>query len=91
MIQIFNQYVSSKSVLLMGLESCSSVCEDLARQLLCFGRHVPTEELVAKIDAVDTDAVRRVGRQMLKGKGLTLAAVGPLDALPEVDLSTLAA
>ena len=80
-----------KASLLMGLESCSSVCEDLARQLLCFGRHVPTEELVAKIDAVDTDAVRRVGRQLLKGKGLTLAAVGPLAELPEVDLSALAA
>ena len=39
----------------MGLESCSSVCEDLARQLLCFDRRVPTEEVVAKIDAVDTD------------------------------------
>ena len=33
----------------------------------------------------------RVGRQMLKGNGLTLAAVGPLEALPEVDLSALAA
>jgi predicted Zn-dependent peptidase len=80
-----------KASLLMGLESCSSVCEDLARQLLCFGRHVPTAELVAKIDAVDTAAVRRIGRQLLAGKGLTLAAVGPLAELPEVDLSALAA
>ncbi len=80
-----------KASLLMGLESCSSVCEDLARQLLCFGRHIPTEEVVAKIDAVDTAAVRRAGRQLLAGKGLTLAAVGPLDALPNVDLSALAA
>ena len=81
-----------KASLLMGLESCSAVCEDLARQLLCFGRRVPTEELVAKIDAVDTDAVRRVGRQTAQAaSGLTLAAVGPLEALPEVDLSALAA
>lgn len=80
-----------KASLLMGLESCSSVCEDLARQLLCFGRHIPTEEVVARIDAVDTAAVRRAGRQLLTGKGLTLAAVGPLDALPDVDLSALAA
>ncbi len=80
-----------KASLLMGLESCSSVCEDLARQLLCFGRHIPTEEVVARIDAVDTAAVRRAGRQLLAGKGLTLAAVGPLDALPNVDLSALAA
>ena len=75
----------------MGLESCSAVCEELARQLLCFGRRVPTAEMVAKIDAVDTAAVRRVGRQLLAGKGLTLAAVGPLAELPVVDLSALAA
>lgn len=80
-----------KASLLMGLESCSAVCEDLARQLLCFGRHIPTAEIVAKIDAVDVAAVRRLGRDLLAGKGLTLAAVGPLEELPAVDLSALAA
>ena len=78
-----------KASLLMGLESCSAVCEDLARQLLCFNRRVPTEEVVAKIDAVDTGAVRILGRRLLDGKGLTLAAVGPLEQLPGVDLSAL--
>ena len=76
-----------KASLLMGLESCSSVCEDLARQLLCFGRHVPTDEVVAKIDAVDVAAVRRVGRDLLGRGGLTMAAVGPVGELPEVDLA----
>ncbi len=73
----------------MGLESCSAVCEDLARQLLCFNRRVPTEEVVAKIDAVDGGAIKRLGRDLLAGKGLTLAAVGPLEQLPGVDLSAL--
>ena len=75
-----------KASLLMGLESCSAVCEDLARQLLCFDRRVPTEEVVARIDAVDTAAITRLGRNLLGGDGLTLAAVGPLEALPEIDL-----
>ena len=75
-----------KASLLMGLESCSAVCEDLARQLLCFGRRVPTEEVVARIDAVDTAAVRRVGRELLGSGGLTVAAVGPIEALPDLDL-----
>ena len=75
-----------KASLLMGLESCSAVCEDLARQLLCFNRRVPTEEVVAKIDAVDTAAVRRLGRNLLSGDGLTLAAVGPIKALPDINL-----
>jgi predicted Zn-dependent peptidase len=80
-----------KAGLLMGLESCSAVSEDLARQLLCFGRRVPVEEVVARIDAVDTGAVRRLGRRLLRGNGLTLAAVGPLEELPRVDLTALAA
>ncbi|MEK0084718.1 M16 family metallopeptidase [Benzoatithermus flavus] len=79
-----------KASLFMGLESCSAVCEDNARQLLCFGRRIPSEEIVARIDAVDTDAIRRLGRRLLAGKGLTLAAVGPLEALPPVDLTPLA-
>jgi hypothetical protein len=70
----------------MGLESCSAVCEDLARQLLCFNRRVTTEEVVAKIDAVDVAAVRRLGRGLLGGDGLALSAVGPLKKLPDVDL-----
>ncbi len=75
-----------KASLLMGLESCSAVCEDLARQLLCFGRRVTTEEVVAKIDAVDIAAVRRVGRELLTAGGLTLAAVGPIETLPPLEL-----
>lgn len=76
-----------KASLLMGLESCSAVSEDLARQLLCFDRRVPTEEVVAKIDAVDTAAIRRLGRSLLDGGSLTLAAVGPIKELPEISLA----
>ena len=75
-----------KASLLMGLESCSAVCEELARQLLCFRRRIPTAELVAKLDAVDTEAIRRVGRTLLGDAQLTLAAVGPIKELPEVGL-----
>jgi predicted Zn-dependent peptidase len=80
-----------KASLFMGLESCSAVCEDNARQLLCFGRRIPSEEIVARIDAVDADTVRRLGRRLLRGKGLSLAAVGPLETLPEAGLEALAA
>ena len=70
----------------MGLESCSAVSEELARQLLCFNRRVPAEEIIAKIDAVDTAGVRRLGQELLEAGAVTLAAVGPLTDLPEVDL-----
>ncbi len=72
--------------LLMSLESCYAVCEELARQLLCLGRRMPTEEVLARLDAVDPAAIRRVGRRLFRGKPVTVAAIGPLKELPAVDL-----
>ena len=42
-----------KAGLLMSRESTSSRCETVARQMLVFGRPVPQDEIVAKLDAVD--------------------------------------
>ena len=74
-----------KASLLMALESCFAQSEELARQLLVFKRRVPPEELIAKVDAVDQDALRRVGRRLLNGAGPTLAAIGPLRNLPSIE------
>jgi hypothetical protein len=69
----------------MALESCFAQSEELARQLLIFHRRVPPEEIIAKVDAVDQAAIRRVGRRLLTGAGPTLAAIGPLASLPSLD------
>jgi predicted Zn-dependent peptidase len=76
-----------KAGLLMSLESCHAVCSELALQLLCFGRRMPTAEVLAKLDAVDEAAIRRVGRRLFgEGRPVTLAAIGPLKRLPEIRL-----
>lgn len=75
-----------KAGVLMALESCYAVCEDLARQLQCLNRRVPTDEVIARIEAVDVQAVRRVGERLLAGKPFARAAVGPLRKLPELRL-----
>lgn len=41
-----------KASLLMSLESSSTTAEIIARQMLLFGRVIPTEEIVAKIEAI---------------------------------------
>jgi predicted Zn-dependent peptidase len=74
-----------KASLMMGLESCFAQSEELARQLLVFNRRIPPEEIIAKIDAVDATAIRRVGKRLLGGAGPTLAAIGPLRNLPSLD------
>jgi predicted Zn-dependent peptidase len=79
-----------KAGTLMALESCHAVCEGLARQLLCVGRRVPTAEILAKIDAVDAAAVRRVGERLFRGRPVAMAAIGPLKKLPRIELGRVA-
>jgi predicted Zn-dependent peptidase len=74
-----------KASLMMALESCFARSEELARHLLIFGRPVPPAEIVAKINAVDEAAIRRVGRRLLAGGMPTLTAIGPLGDLPDLD------
>ena len=73
-----------KAGTLMALESTMSRCEHLGQQLLVYGRPVPTEEVVRKIDAVDLEAVRRVAARLRRNRP-TVAALGPLDDLESYD------
>jgi predicted Zn-dependent peptidase len=73
-----------KAGTLMALESSGARCEQAARHLIVHGRPIPYAEIVARIEAVDQQAVRRVARRLLEGK-LTLAALGPIDELESLD------
>jgi predicted Zn-dependent peptidase len=78
--------------LLMSLESCAAVADGIARQLLVHGRTIPVDETLAKIEAVDEEAIRRVGERLFgRGSPTTSAAIGELDALPSLDLGRIAA
>jgi predicted Zn-dependent peptidase len=56
----------------------------MANHLLIHGRVLTTEELVARVEAVDEAAVRRVVKRLLATPP-TLAAVGPLRRLEPLD------
>jgi predicted Zn-dependent peptidase len=73
-----------RSGLLMSRESTSNRCEQLAQHMLVYGRPVPVEELVAKVDAVDTAAIRRAAKRLLASTP-TLAALGPTGELESYD------
>jgi predicted Zn-dependent peptidase len=66
-----------KAGILMGRESSSSRSEQLAQQLLIYGRPLSLEEIVARVEAVDAAQVARVARRLVAGP-LTLAALGPI-------------
>ncbi|MCQ3943888.1 MAG: insulinase family protein, partial [Alphaproteobacteria bacterium] len=66
-----------KAGLLMALESSSARAEQIARQMLAYGRPIPLTELVARIDAVSVDSVRAAGRALIARSRPAVAALGP--------------
>jgi predicted Zn-dependent peptidase len=65
-----------KANTLMGLESTSARCEQAARQLQVFGRTIPTEETIAKIEAVGPEDVLRAACRVAASRP-TFATIGP--------------
>jgi len=73
-----------KAGTLMALESTMSRCEQLGQQILIYDRPVPVEEIVAKIDGVDRDAVVKAASR-LRASRPTVAALGPIAKLESYD------
>jgi predicted Zn-dependent peptidase len=69
-----------KASILMSLESTMSRCEQMARQIAVFGRPLSVEEVVAKIEAVDVEAVKKVAQRIVSSTP-TLTALGPVSNL----------
>jgi predicted Zn-dependent peptidase len=70
-----------KVALLGMLESSSARADQLARQILAFGRPIPPDELSGKIDAVTVADVRAAGHALLQAGRPTFAGLGPAAGL----------
>ena len=70
-----------KSGLFMERESCAAQAEELGRQILCFGRPVPTAEMVSAIDKVSAADIKRLTKEIISSLP-TLAAVGNVNDMP---------
>ena len=66
-----------KAGLLMALESSSARTEQLARQMFAWGRPIPLDELVARIEAVTVESARAAGRALIARGRPAIAALGP--------------
>jgi len=69
-----------KAGMMMGLEAAGARAEQLGRQMYVYGRHVSPAELVAEIDRVDAETVRRVANRLTRSSPV-VAAIGPLGQL----------
>ncbi|MDE3117094.1 MAG: insulinase family protein [Pseudomonadota bacterium] len=70
-----------KSGLLMGLERPAARAEQIASQLLTYGRVLAVDELTEKLEAVDVSAVRHFGSRLMEAATPALVALGPVNKL----------
>jgi predicted Zn-dependent peptidase len=66
-----------KAGLLMALESSGTRAEQIARQIITYGRPIPLEEIVAKVEAVTVESARAAGRALIARNRPAVAALGP--------------
>jgi len=72
-----------KTNMLLQLDGTTPICEDVGRQMLCYGRRIPQSELEARIDAVDVNLVKEVAFKYIYDKCPVIAAVGPVENLTD--------
>lgn len=77
----------ARAGLLMSRESTGARCEQLAHQMLVYGRPLGQAELLARLEAVDEAAIRTFGRKLLDSP-LTCAALGAVQGLESYDRIT---
>ncbi|MEO0797750.1 MAG: pitrilysin family protein [Pseudomonadota bacterium] len=65
-----------KTGLMMSLESPSARAEQLARQMLLFGRLFTAQELLDRVEAVTADEVREVASRLATARNTAVAVVG---------------
>lgn len=69
--------------LLMSLESPSSRAGQLARQQILWGRPIPLQETVDRINRITSDRVKQIARQLFATDKVSLAGIGPVAKLPD--------
>ncbi|MHB1104028.1 MAG: M16 family metallopeptidase [Devosia sp.] len=85
-IRVRNQI---RAGLLMSLESPSSRAGQLARQQILWGRPIPLQETIERINRITTGRVKQIAHQLFATDKFSLAGIGPVAKLP--DYQTIAA
>ena len=73
-----------KASLLMGLESTSNRCIQIARQTAIYNEPINIKKIIEKIDSLDTQSISTAAKNLFKEKP-TLAAVGQIDKILEYE------
>ncbi len=75
---------SLKGSLMLDLETPGSRMSKLARSEQYFGRQITLDEIIADVDAVQSEDVHRVAAELFDPGRVTLAGIGPFDQHPRL-------
>jgi predicted Zn-dependent peptidase len=70
-----------KGNILMGLESSNSRMANLARQEMYFGQFFASEEIIARVEAVEATQVQRMAQQLFDPERIAVTLLGRLDGI----------
>ena len=73
-----------KVSLLAALESATSRSEQIARQLLAFGRVIPREEMIDRVESLGLADIRAAGARALRSPP-TVSSIGPVNKVMAPD------
>jgi predicted Zn-dependent peptidase len=76
-VEVARAKAQMKAGLLMALESSGARAEQIARQIIAYGRPIPLDEIVAKVEAVTVASARAAGSALIARNKPAIAALGP--------------
>ncbi|CDR97793.1 mitochondrial processing peptidase beta subunit, putative [Babesia bigemina] len=65
-------------------DSTSTVAEEVARQLIVYGRRMPIAEFLIRLEKIDAEEVKRVAWKYLHDQEVAVTAMGPLHGMPSL-------
>ncbi|GFE55371.1 mitochondrial processing peptidase [Babesia ovis] len=65
-------------------ESTSTVAEEVARQIIVYGRRMPVVEFLLRLEKIDAEEVKRVAWKYLHDQEVAVTAMGPLHGMPSL-------
>ncbi|KAI1892818.1 hypothetical protein AGOR_G00137430 [Albula goreensis] len=72
-----------KANLVGQLDGTTPLCEDIGKQILTYGRRIPLAEWDSRIDSVTPKMVRDICTKYIYDKCPAVAAIGPVEQLPD--------
>lgn len=66
-----------------GGQSSEETCAKVGKDILAYGRGLPAAEMITRINAIDSEEIKRVAWKYLNDQELSVTALGPLHGMPQ--------